>query len=108
MRVQIQEGSLHNYSCVAVNTPDRGVTALQIRTSMQYLYNSYSNAPRGKWIPASVDADLKAAIIRMSQKLTDFVSGGGVSQGGNIWRELVGNTGIRLDLENLRGHNLRW
>lgn len=45
----------------------------------------------------------------MSARLTPIVEGGGVIQGGNILREEFGDGRyfFRLDLENLRGQNLR-
>ena len=52
---------------------------------------------------------LASAIVFMSQRLTPIVAGGGVTQGGNILREEFGDGSyfFRLDLENLRGQNLR-
>ena len=59
--------------------------------------------------PNRLQPQLVSAIIRMSAKLTSVVAGGGVAQGGNVLREIFydGNDAYRIDLENLRGRNLR-
>lgn len=59
--------------------------------------------------PNALEPQLFSAIILFSQKLTPIVAGGGVIQGGNILREefVGGGKVYRIDLENLRGHNLR-
>jgi hypothetical protein len=50
----------------------------------------------------------RSALISFSQKLTPVVAGGGVIQVGNVLRQTFGSGPVfRIDLENLRGQNLR-
>jgi hypothetical protein len=106
MVVQIQALSSHNYSKAIHATPTIGVTASQVRNTMSYLFSTIQSA---NWFPTAQMGNLRSAIIRMSQRLTGFVLGGGTTQGGNIAREYIDQQKIyRLDLENKSGHNLRF
>ena len=105
MRVQIQRNAGEDYSVVAIALSDVGVSALQIRTGMEAMYNSLSVG--ASWIPRNKYEDVRSAIIRMSERLSSFVAGGGVTQGGQVAQEIIQRPSFRLDLENNRGHNLR-
>jgi hypothetical protein len=88
---------------VAPSNP--GVTVLQMQTgALMALFLE------GKeMIPGRLESAFLGAIARTSMKLGDFRAGGGVTLGGEIWDEEFGDRGViyRVDLENLRGHNLR-
>jgi RHS repeat-associated protein len=106
MRVQIQRYEGEDYSVVAIAPQNIGVSALQIRTGMEAMYNSLSvGAP---WIPPNKYGDVYSAIVRMSERLKGFIAGGGVTQGGTVAQVMIQQPNFRLDLENLRGHNLRY
>jgi RHS repeat-associated protein len=108
MRVQLQTGK-QTFGLVASATPATGVTSVQVQQRLRDLYYS-----RGalNWYPSRLDSNLFSAIIRMSKAINRFVLGGGVYLGENVAREkfVDPKTGqrFRLDLENLRGHNLRF
>jgi RHS repeat-associated protein len=107
MRVQLQLGSEKTYGIPISAPQDPGVATRQVRDSLQELYNNYPK--QTPWFPQSLDGKLRCAIIDISQELKRFPPSG-VTQGGNIVRsEFAGEKGkkYRVDVENLRGHNLR-
>jgi hypothetical protein len=105
MRVQLQEGFTHLASADEVAPSNPGVTVMQMQIgALMALFLE------GKGIiPGRLESAFLGAIARTSMKLADFRAGGGVRQAGEIWDEEFGDRGViyRVDLENLRGHNLR-
>ena len=110
MRVQLQDDKPaaleHTWGLVAVNTPEFGVTTLQIRTLLADLYAGYKVA--APWFPSRLEKQLIQAIVLLSQSLKRFPPVG-VAMGGNIDREKWLDRGVeyRVDIENERGLNLR-
>jgi RHS repeat-associated protein len=116
MRVQLQDettryggASTHTHGVTRANRSSVGVTARQMRDAMDQLYRTYrKDAP---WYPKGLDTELVWAIITTSERITGIVASGGVVQTGTLRPNLTwfGPDGVeyRLDLENLRGHNLR-
>ncbi|KAB2838703.1 MAG: hypothetical protein F9K47_17530, partial [Burkholderiales bacterium] len=108
MRLQVQAsksgttGFTEGY--VMMNRPDVGVTTWQVRSQLQRIH---ADNPAG--FPGVFGGALVSAIIRMSASLNRYPPAGTRSIG-NIEREIIGTvrgTEWRLDLENLRGNNLR-
>jgi hypothetical protein len=105
MRVQLQQGSLHTISHVAHATPNPGVTTNHVRAKLKHLYYSRSGA---SWFPVALDKWMYDSIVALSRDLARFPPYG-VTMGGNILRKETYYRGkeYRIDIENLRGHNLR-
>jgi hypothetical protein len=53
---------------------------------------------------------LFASIVSLSQRVGQVQAAGGITQVGTVLQELftVGRRPFRIDIENLRGHNLRF
>jgi hypothetical protein len=108
MRLQIQGSragkTFFTQGYVMMNVPVSGVSTLQVRNQMMQIFASQ---PPG--MPGVLEDGLLSAIIRMSQQLHKYPPSG-TSLVGNIEREIIGvdkGAQWRLDLENLRGHNLK-
>ncbi|MBI4509470.1 MAG: hypothetical protein HY698_07520, partial [Deltaproteobacteria bacterium] len=99
MRVQIQRGKTH-ISSVAIMS-DQPITAQEVNLAF---LQAIANVPNGY---AGITLQLSQANDEMLERLVRRVRGGGVTMSGNVERVKVKGTGIRLDLENLEGHNLR-
>ena len=109
MRLQIQGSDAgktpYTEGYVMMNIPAMGVSVLQVRQQMQKIY---MDPPA--WFPGGLSSELYSAIVRMSIALQKYPPYG-TSVGGNIEREIIGQHKKllwRLDLENLRGTNLKW
>lgn len=135
MRAQVQQGRLHFGSAVAVaSDPRKGVTAYEFELAQSMAINNWwlrhadpRNRKPGEPAPPAVPALLggvhKAKSAQSKDIRTRIVPSGGVSRGGDIndLRQCTDgfvllNKGdcdrreldpIRLDVENLEGHNLR-
>lgn len=109
MRLQLQDDTMiagHTYGITRTNNSIPGVTVLQMRHALFELYHTVAvGAP---WFPLRLRPRLVGAIVYLSQRLGQYPPGGTVS-GGNVERATFLDRGIqyRLDIENLRGHNLR-
>jgi hypothetical protein len=105
MRVQLQQGHLHTISHVAHATPNPGVTTDHVRAKLKHLY--YSRSGEG-WFPSALGKWMYDSIVELSMDLSRFPPYG-VTMGGNILRKETHHRGkeYRIDIENLRGHNLR-
>ena len=113
MRLQLQEGNhMHFWSTTMAAPSNPGVTrrhvqltlaamfsALQLKEALDEDWDTFS---MNKW-----ETQLWSAVIRMSARLNTF---GPVSQVNTVMQEYLDptdRTGPRIDLENLRGTNLR-
>ena len=109
MRLQIQASRAgvtpYTKGYVMMNIPATGVLTLQVRRQMEVIF---TNQPEG--FPGSLEDGLYSAIIRMSMNLHRYPPNGISLENYNTEREIIGEArGLlwRLDLENLRGTNLR-
>lgn len=109
MRLQLQAGDAHYWSQVLGAPQSIGVTSVQVRAGLAAMHTAVLTDFTFLPFPDAAEPGLFSAIIRMSQKLTPITAGGGVTQGGSVLREIFyyGHDAFRVDLENLRGHNLR-
>jgi RHS repeat-associated protein len=116
MRVQLQENGPppnETYAIRAVNTPQVGVTVTQVRLAMQMLFLTHT-VGASRFPSNRLRGDLVSAIIEMSISVGRYPPGGVAGNNLNIEREQIPNRGggrvgeYRLDLENMRGHNLRF
>jgi hypothetical protein len=103
MRAQIQQGN-NNISSASVES-DKPITARQVQ--MAFL-QANADVPSGY---GRYRSGIDAAVLNMMSWVYNTSLSGGVVAGGNVHREWLGaprpTPNIRLDLENLRGHNLR-
>ena len=124
-RVQLQEGHLHHASAVLESS--HPITAVQVEAAMAEMALAISRGPGTTSLVrkgASIHIDVRSSGInkaiprlhgasaQMSKSIREsVVPAGGVSIGGNPrWgRKLLRGEGegMRLDFENLSGHNLR-
>jgi RHS repeat-associated protein len=109
MRLQLQEGVNHFWSLPMFAPPSIGVSSTQVRAGLTAMHVAAVGDTMLLPLPNALEPQLFSAIVFFSQKLTPIVAGGGVIQGGNVLREefVGGGKVYRIDLENLRGHNLR-
>ncbi|AXQ31164.1 hypothetical protein D0B54_21885 [Solimonas sp. K1W22B-7] len=106
MRVQLQQGTSNDVvSDVQMNLPVTGVTTAQVNIGLRKLYYERDQA---KWWTQELDKWLYQSIVSLSIKV-GRVPPTGVSVVGNIFRQEIYHRGreYRVDVENLRGHNLR-
>ena len=115
MRVQLQVKKINVFS-LPVRAPEYpGVTVLQVSTALLGIYTAIyaEQLVEDKLFPKNApgaEFGLFGAVIRTGQKLIQIQRAGGVVQGGNVTREefdVRGRT-YRVDVENLRGDNLRF
>ena len=113
MRLQLQEGhNFHYWSVPIVARANPGVTRKQAQLTLTAMFTAmdlkenleedWDSFPFSRWEPL-----LWSGIIRMSGRLNTF---GPVSGAGTVLQEYLDPTnprGPRIDLENLRGINLR-
>ncbi len=110
MRLQLQEGNNHYWSLVmSEEARGIGVVSPQVYAALSSLHFAATIEAMLLDFPTSLEPELYGAIIRFSSRIRPIVAGGGVVQGGNVLREEFRGNGrtYRIDLENLRGHNLR-
>jgi RHS repeat-associated protein len=110
MRLQLQEGNNHYWSLVmSEEARGIGVVSPQVYAALSSLHFAATTEAMLLDFPTSLEPELYGAIIRFSSRIRPIVAGGGVVQGGNVLREEFRGNGrtYRIDLENLRGHNLR-
>jgi hypothetical protein len=126
MRHQIQRGDNH-FSSQAVSADAKvGVTALQLRNTMDRNFTTFMSIARNEqpappgWTrgPVSWEPAIRTAIIMQSQAITPIVAAGGIRLAGDVNalrkcfdpRTLAPSNcatdDVRLDIEN-KGHNLR-
>lgn len=105
MRVQLQQGSNHTISKVAHATPNPGVTANHLRAKLKQLFLAKDE---GGWFPGELESWMYRSIVSLSIKIGK-IPPHGVIQGGTILTQQLTHRGknFRIDIENLRGHNLR-
>lgn len=105
MRVQLQQGSTHTTGIPSVATPNPGVSVNQVRGTLNQLYLGRSRA----WFPKELDKWMYQSIVSISIKLGRIPPLGVRTTGRDILREqtFLKGKSYRIDVENLRGHNLR-
>jgi hypothetical protein len=109
MRVQLQvsrSGTTPNTEGIPLSNPTIGVTTLDVRTAM---LNLFFSTPL--WFPSSLEPALHSAIVGMSIKISKYPPLGVTGHSRNIEREeFPGRKGMlyRIDLEHVRGTNLRF
>ncbi len=107
MRVQLQQGHEHNYSISIEAMSDQGVTTRQVRDGLEELYNGASTL---EWFPFNkLQAWMRRSIIVLSQELKRFPPNGVREENRNILRkeEKYNRKEYRIDIENMKGWNLR-
>ncbi len=109
MRLQLQQGSAETYGVTRENFPRKGVTVRQMQSALNQLRLTKDfEAP---WFPEVLDDWLGSSIIIISQRLNTVPGSGGVMATGTIstlkQETFHRNKEYRLEIENLRGHNLR-
>ncbi|CAA0121101.1 tRNA(Glu)-specific nuclease WapA [Halioglobus japonicus] len=108
VRVQLQQGSRRDRTIgkVAAWAPNPGVSVNHVRAKLNQLYFSRQE---GNWFPGDLDKWMYQSIVDLSIKLGKIPAAGGVMIGGNILRKEIYHRRLeyRIDIENLRGHNLR-
>ena len=110
MRLQLQasKNGVTSYTkgYVMTNHPRIGVTRSQVINKMNAIY---LDPPSG--FPRSLSSGLNSAIIKVSKKVNSYSPAGEHQQNYNIIKGKIGEDNKkrewRLDLENLRGINLR-
>jgi RHS repeat-associated protein len=114
MRVQLQDSqagkTLHTNGPLPLVAPSStGVTVRQVQGALTILYQNYRLiAP---WFPTSLDPQLAGAIAYVSMRLNRWPAIGGTPAG--LIRSLEtanftkGQVQYRVDVDNLRGRNLR-
>ncbi len=117
MRLQLQEGSNKHYWSDTMTAGQAGVTRNQVQRNLGAMFEAVQlqDALRDDWdkFPFSRwESQLMSAIITMSARLNTFgpVDASQPGQAGNVMRQLLNPTDPsdpRIDLENLRGVNLR-
>jgi hypothetical protein len=109
MRVQLQQGFVETHAVVRMGPENPGVTVFQMRDALRQLFEE--TPILAKWFPFnSLKSEFVTGVITLSQKLGTYPPAG-VTAGGQIpglryemyWR----GKDYRIDIENLRGHNLR-
>jgi hypothetical protein len=112
MRVQLQESrsgvTLHTEGIPIEGDPNRGVTVRQVQAALGELF---SRARGLNWFKNTYMRDLRRAIINTSQELNRYPPLG-ISRIGNmreVSHEFPGpnRSMYRVDVDNLRGTNLR-
>ena len=93
-------------SKVASWSANTGVSVNHVRAKLKQLFYIRNE---GGWFPSALDKWMFQSIVSLSKKLTGIPAGGGVNIVGNILREetFFRRLEYRIDIENLRGHNLR-
>jgi RHS repeat-associated protein len=107
MRVQLQEGDSETYGVPRAAPAESGVSVRQMRDALQQLYEDIPT--KAPWFPLNrLQNEFYTAVVYISQRLGTFPPNG-IIQGGNILRYVINDRRkeYRLDVENLRGHNLR-
>ncbi|MDP1931682.1 MAG: hypothetical protein Q8L60_09520, partial [Gammaproteobacteria bacterium] len=102
MRLQFQQGSSNITSLVFSNLSSVGVAKAQVFQGLSLLFKNVNNYNRR----LGGSAEFSAAIVGMSEKVNISAP---VSPIGNVYRNSFVYDGLvyRVDLENLRGTNLR-
>jgi len=110
MRLQLQYGTNNLWSAPIVNTAQTGVTVRQVQAMLNIL-----NLQIQLGMVDVSKTGYQGAMINMSSRLNQ-IPPSGVIQGGNVLRSTFTTRSTidfsdykkyRIDLENLRGHNLR-
>ncbi len=106
MRVQLQQGSRFTIGKDAVATPNPGVTVNHLRAKLKQLYLARRE---GGCFPSDLDSWMYQSIVSLSIELGRIPPHGIVTTGRDILRKetYFRNKEYRIDIENLRGHNLR-
>jgi RHS repeat-associated protein len=107
MRVQLQLELEETWGLPVPGPKDPGVTVAQMQGALGQLYADARLLP---WFPFNrLERSLRKAIVECSERLNVYPSIGGVFIGGQFYQCTFEDHGdeYRVDLENLRGHNLR-
>lgn len=110
MRVQLQQGSAETRGIPKQAPETRGVTVDQMRAAMNELFLEVA-AGSVPWFPNDLESWLFQSIRTISVKMTSIPANGGVVQVGTIstlkQETFFRNKEYRIEIENLRGRNLR-
>lgn len=110
MRVQFQDsvkGKTQNTHALAIDSKsEEGVTVAQVEKATKALVGSLRKVK--SW-PKQSHAEFKKAAKKMLGRIKKLPPNGIFKQGANVVRVKFSRDDIeyRVDLENLRGHNLR-
>jgi RHS repeat-associated protein/uncharacterized repeat protein (TIGR01451 family) len=115
MRVQLQEGTTNTFGIPLRAPSSVGVTTLQVRTALLSIYLAIYAESRAEvaFFPKNASDSfigLLGSVIYLSQRVGAIQAAGGVPQSGQTVLTdtfLAGKRVFRIDIENLRGHNLR-
>ena len=108
MRIKLQKGltATSPATQVMVNDDPPGVTTAQVRSSLNALWNAAASGAAGFPFNSN-QRDLRSAIISVSQCAGKFAPTGYGIPTRSLCSADVGNSGWRVDLDNLNGTNLR-
>ena len=117
-RVQVQDshsgttehtvGSAQTGTVIVAPDNYRSVSVRQMQAGMA---GAYASAAAASWFPNELLPQLGGAIVEISKKLNDYPPGG-IALGRSLGFEseqwsYFGHVTYRIDLDNLRGQNLR-
>ncbi|MCP3997128.1 MAG: RHS repeat-associated core domain-containing protein, partial [bacterium] len=111
MRVQLQDestkfGVQHTHAIPVTAPASEGVKAIVARAALEVLF--WSTTPETvPWFPQKERTEFMFAIIKQSIRIGKLVRGGGIPIQMSWSEEFGPNDFYRVDLENVRGHNLR-
>ena len=108
MRIQLQKGltTTSPATQVMVNDDPPGVTTAQVRSSLNALWSEAASGAAGFPFNSN-QRDLRSAIISVSQCAGKFAPSGYGIRTMSLCSADIGNSGWRVDLDNLNGTNLR-
>jgi uncharacterized protein YfaS (alpha-2-macroglobulin family) len=110
MRLQLQEGGDNYWSLALLAPQETGVTSAQVYAALAAMPQATVAQTTDIAFPMRLEPSLYQAILRSSQRIQPIVAAGGTfEQGKNVIRETVSDRSklYWIDLENIRGHNLR-
>lgn len=114
MRIQLQDSHsgttkhMLGYPLVGRTGNPPGVTVNDVQAEMAVLYGDV--AAKGDWFPLDLKATLGSSIVKLSKRLNRYPPGGVTGLQRGIESEQFSYTGsisYRIDIDNLRGTNLR-
>ena len=110
MRVQLQYKHQYDHGIALLATPEIGVTKAQVYNGLWHLWQTRGN---GNWFPSSQDRNMRRAVVEVSQEVKrrpDPVDGAREQVASSQWfpnGKQAQRADYRVDVENLRGTNLK-
>ena len=110
MRVQLQYKHQYDHGIALLATPEIGVTKAQVYNGLWHLWQTRGN---GNWFPSSQDQNMRRAVVEVSKEVKrrpDPVDGAREQVASSQWfpnGKQPQRADYRVDVENLRGTNLK-